>query len=94
MEDGMTGRIGFLAMAVAACAPLAAQAGNDDAYCKALSEKYETYLNNMTSGRSPQQDSVNGRVALEQCKKGESAAAIPVLEQKLRNAKIDLPPRG
>ncbi len=64
------------------------------AYCRALAERYETYLNNMTSGRSPQQDSVDGRVALEQCRKGDSAAAIPVLEQKLRNAKIDLPPRG
>ena len=58
-----------------------------------MSEKYETYLNNMTSGRSPQQDSVDGRVALEHCKKGDTSA-IPVLEQKLRNAKIDLPPRG
>ena len=48
----------------------------------------------MTSGRSPQQDSVDGRVALEQCKAGNTVAAIPVLEQKLRNAKIDLPPRG
>jgi len=67
--------------------------GNDAGYCMALAEKYATYVNNMTSGRSPQQDSVEGRVALEQCKKGESAAAIPVLERKLRSAKIDLPPR-
>jgi hypothetical protein len=28
------------------------------------------------------------------CKTGNTAAAIPVLEQKLRNAKIDLPSRG
>jgi hypothetical protein len=81
-------------MALAACSPLAALAQSGDAaYCKALSEKYETYLNNMTSGKSPQQDSVDGRVALEQCKKG-NAAGIPTLEQKLRNAKLDLPPRG
>ena len=90
----MTVRIRLLAMALAACSPVAALAQSGDAtYCKALSEKYETYLNNMTSGRSPQQDSVDGRVALEQCKKGDTSA-IPVLEQKLRNAKIDLPPRG
>jgi hypothetical protein len=90
----MTIRIRLLAMAVAACSPLAALAqSGDGTYCKALSEKYETYLNNMTSGRSPQQDSVDGRVALEQCKKGDTSA-IPVLEKKLRNAKIDLPPRG
>ena len=90
----MTIRITCLAAALAALSALAAQAQTGDAsYCKALSEKYETYLNNMTSGRSPQQDSVDGRVALEQCKKGDTSA-IPVLEQKLRNAKIDLPPRG
>ena len=58
------------------------------------SEKYETYLANMTIGRSPQPDLVDGRVAVEQCKTGNAVAAIPVLEQKLRNAKIDLPPRG
>ena len=91
----MTIRKACLAAVTAASAVTAVQAQDHDAsYCKALAEKYETYLNNMTSGRSPQQDSVDGRVALEQCRKGKRAAAIPVLERKLRNAKIDLPPRG
>ena len=91
----MTVRIRLLAMALAAWSPLAALAqGGDAAYCKALSEKYETYLANMTTGRSPQPDSVDGRVAMEQCKAGNTVASIPVLEQKLRNARIDLPPRG
>ena len=58
------------------------------------SEKYEAYLPNTTIGRSPHPDSVDGRVAVEQCKTGNAVAAIPVLEQKLRNAKIALPPRG
>jgi hypothetical protein len=31
---------------------------------------------------------------MEQCKAGDSVSAIPVLEQRLRNAKIALPPRG
>ena len=74
-------------------AMVCAQAG-DAAYCKALSEKYETYLANMSTGRSPQPDSVGGRVAMEQCKAGNTVAAIPIVEQKLRNARIDLPPRG
>jgi hypothetical protein len=91
MEDRMTARISILAMALVACAPLALAQSGDAAYCKALSEKYETYLANMMTGRSPQPDSVDGRVALEQCKAGNTAAAIPVLEQKLRSAKIDLP---
>ena len=58
------------------------------------STKYETYLANMSIGRIAAADSADGRVALEQCKAGNAAACIPVLEQKLRNAKIDLPPRG
>ena len=91
----MTVLIIVLAMAFVACSPLAASAQSGDAvYCKALSEKYETYLANMTTGRSPQPDSVDGRVAMEQCKAGNAVASIPVLEQKLRKAKIDLPPRG
>ena len=90
----MTVRISFLAATLVACSPLAALAQSDAAYCKALSEKYETYLANMTTGRSPQPDSVDGRVAMEQCKAGNTVASIPVLEQKLRNARIDLPPRG
>ena len=30
----------------------------------------------------------------EQCKAGNTASGIPVLEQKLRDARIDLPSRG
>ena len=80
-----------LAMAV----PLAAFAqGNEAAYCKALSDKYQTYVSNMQSGRSPMPESPDIRIAIDQCNKGNTAAGIPVLEQKLRNAKVDLPPRG
>jgi hypothetical protein len=84
----------FIAAAVFLSPALVCAQAGDAAYCKALSEKYETYLANMTTGRSPQPDSVDGRVAMEQCKAGNTVAAIPILEQKLRNAKIDLPPRG
>jgi hypothetical protein len=80
-----------LAMAV----PLVAFAqGNEAAYCKALSDKYQTYVSNMQSGRSPMPESPDVRIAIDQCNKGNTAAGIPVLEQKLRNAKVDLPPRG
>ena len=37
---------------------------------------------------------IDGSVAIEQCKAGNTASGIPVLEQKLRDAKVDLPPRG
>lgn len=79
----------------AALAVVSAAAQADDAsYCKALGEKYMTYVSNMQSGRSPMPESPDVRVAIDQCNKGNTAAGIPVLEQKLRNAKIDLPPRG
>ena len=62
-------------------------------YCKALSQKYETYISNMQSIARRAQAPV-GSVAIAQCKAGNTAAGIPVLERKLRDARIDLPPRG
>jgi hypothetical protein len=70
-----------------------AQTG-DAAYCKALTEKYETYISNMAVDRSPGSGTVDGSVAIAQCKAGNVASGIPVLERKLRDARIDLPPRG
>ena len=67
---------------------------SDAAYCQALAQKYQAYLGNMTSGRTPMPGPVDGMVAVEQCKAGNTAASIPVLEQKLRDAKIDLPRRS
>ena len=63
---------------------------NDAAYCKALIAKYETYGNKASRGRDV--ESVDGNLAIAQCQAG-NPAGIPVLEQKLKNAKIDLPAR-
>ena len=57
---------------------------SDAAYCSALTKAYETYVSNI-QGRSPR---------AEQCKAGNTAAGIPVLEQRLRDAKVDLPKRS
>lgn len=70
-----------------------AQASDAD-YCKALTQKYETYISNMSVGRTPGSGTVDGNVAIAQCKAGNTASGIPVLERKLRDAKIDLPSRG
>jgi hypothetical protein len=87
--------INWLVPAVAALLPLGASAQTGDAgYCRALSQKYEAYISSKTTGRTPGQGTVDGSVAIEQCKAGDTAAGIPVLEQKLRDARIDLPPRG
>jgi len=72
---------------------VSAQTG-DAAYCRALGDKYQTYVSNMQSGRSPMPESPDVGIAIDQCSKGNTAAGIPVLEQKLRNARVDLPPRG
>ena len=66
------------------------------AYCQALASTYEHYIGR--SEASPYKDvrrgSLDGQVAASQCVPGRTAEAIPVLEQKLRNGKLNLPPRG
>ena len=66
------------------------------AYCQALASIYVHYIGR--SEASPYDDlrrgSLDGQVAASQCVPGRTAQAIPVLEQKLRNGKVTLPPRG
>ncbi len=82
-----------LAIALALACPCAASAQADDAaYCRALVEKYQAFYVKLY-GHSPRPGPVDGNVAAEQCLAG-NPAGIPVLEQKLRDAKVDLPPRG
>jgi hypothetical protein len=82
------------ALAVA-MAPIATSAQMSDVgYCNALIQKYQAYVANIEFGRTPQPGTVDGQVAVAQCKAGDTAAGIPVLEKKLRDARIDLPPRG
>jgi hypothetical protein len=67
---------------------------NDADYCRALTQRYQTLVATMERGRSPQPAPVDAQTAIEQCKAGNTAAGIPVLEQKLRDAKVDLPKRS
>ncbi len=74
--------------------PMAASAAPDDAaYCKALAAQYENLVVNRGGARGATQSGVETSVALDQCKNG-NPAGIPVLEQKLRDLKIELPPRN
>ena len=87
--------INWLMPAVAALLPLGASAQTTDAdYCKALTQKYETYISNMSVGRSAGSGTIDASVAIAQCKDGNTASGIPVLEKKLRDARIDLPPHS
>ncbi len=79
--------------ALALMLPFPAVAHADDVtYCKALAAKYRSiYV--YDSGHYRNSGPADGAVAADQCLAG-NPAGIPVLEQKLRNAKVDLPTRG
>jgi hypothetical protein len=83
--------LGLVLVSVAASAQT-----SDAAYCKVLFDKYQAYVANMSVsvGRTLNPGTVDAELAMSQCKAGNTAAGIPVLEKKLRDARIDLPPRG
>lgn len=94
MRNLFRGVVVIAVVAVALSATFAANAQSDDAaYCRALSEQYQKFYVK-TGGHSPTLGTADGSVAVEQCKTGNFAAAIPVLERKLRDAKVTLPSRG
>ncbi len=62
---------------------------SDMAYCAALSVLYRRYVQN-SPGR---QYDAEAAVAQDDCQKGKTAAAIPVLERKLRESGFTLPQR-
>lgn len=90
----------FLAcLAAAATLPAVASAQtvqSDVAYCQALASTYEYYIgrSEFSTDRDVRRGSLDGQVAASQCVPGRTAEAIPVLEQKLRDGKFTLPPRG
>lgn len=79
----------LLVLAAVAAAPLAQAQSDDKAYCAQLSELYRKYVQNATGRRID----VEALQALDDCSRGRAAAAIPVLEKRLRDARIT-PPGG
>ena len=80
-------------LAVAAAIPASAQS-NDATYCNALIGTYQHYLASNGSGKHVGIDqNATARVAIDKCNAGDFSG-IPVLEQELRNAKLELPSRG
>jgi hypothetical protein len=79
----------LIAVAIMALAPLAQAQSDGKAYCAQLSDLYRRYVQNATGRRVD----VEALQALDDCTKGKDAAAIPVLEKRLRDAKIT-PPGG
>lgn len=86
----------FLSAAVFSL-PLAAFAqsapAGDAAYCQALIAKYQEYVV-ISANRGANQGPAAGNIAVSQCRSGNTADGIPVLEKILRNAGFDLPKRG
>jgi len=84
------------ALAALAAAAFAQSPQGEMAYCQALASTYVHYIGR--SEASPYHDvrrgSLDGQVAASQCVPGRTTEAIAVLEQKLRNGKVSLPPRG
>ena len=81
---------GLLVSPVLTSAPVFSQTMDDAAYCQALIKKYFKFA---PAHRREMAGTVEVNVAIEQCKAGNTAAGIPVLESKLRDAKLDLPSR-
>jgi hypothetical protein len=77
----------LLVASVLASAPLAQAQSDDKAYCAQLSELYRRYVQNATGRRVD----VEALTALDDCSRGKAATAIPVLEKRLRDAKITVP---
>ena len=90
----MIANLKWLMPLVAVGLPLTASAQASDAtYCRRLIARYEAFVENM-SGHSNQPGGLDGQVAIAQCKAGNTAEGIPVLERKLQDAKINLPKRS
>jgi hypothetical protein len=66
----------------------------DARYCSALADKYSGVLiaNNQQQSQDPQQVSV--RAGIDQCRVGNTAVGMPLLESNLRTVGLDLPTRG
>ena len=65
---------------------------DDAAYCAQLSALYRRYLGNTGEGKTF--PDVAAATAISDCERGNTAAGIPVLEKKLRDARFTLPKRG
>ena len=65
---------------------------SEQQYCEALSDLYMRYVGNPeTEPRNVRRNDAEAEAALSQCRHGNSAASIPVLERKLTDNRITLP---
>lgn len=82
--------------AVLALSPAASAQSSDAGYCKVLIDTYLRYVAvggeaPVGAGKSP---NAIHTTAVAQCRAGDTASGIPVLEKVLTDAKFTLPRRG
>jgi|HubBroStandDraft_5_1064220.scaffolds.fasta_scaffold136354_2 hypothetical protein len=67
----------------------------DVAYCKQLAGTYEQYVgrSEKSADKDDRRGDLSGQVAMTQCDQN-TADSIRTLEQRLKDAKVDLPTRG
>jgi hypothetical protein len=99
MEVTMTKPAVLIATVAVVALPIAALAQTPNSsvqYCNELADTYTRYIGHDSDNarRLGDQGSVEGLLAAAQCREGNTADAIPVLERILRNNGFTLPPRG
>ena len=71
-------------------APVSAQT-DDAAYCAKLADLVLRYLGKQILGEN--RPDTETSIAIDRCQHGDTATGISILERKLRNGQINLPPR-
>jgi hypothetical protein len=90
-------RIALLFAVLLVPGPVLAQASAADvAYCNRLADVYYRYIGRSETSTidDVRRGSNDSQVAAAQCREGQPAQAIPVLERVLRGNGFTLPPRG
>lgn len=80
-----------------AVAPAGMTAAQGAAYCSTLAQTYAEYVGSVPSWlggnfRGGEAADLDTRVAIAQCQDGNYAGGIPTLQQKLRDARVPVPP--
>jgi len=80
-----------------AAAPPGMTAAQGAAYCSRLAQTYAEYVGTVGgylggSSTGGQAADLDARVAIAQCQDGNYASGIPVLQRKLRDARVAVPP--
>jgi hypothetical protein len=83
----------FMVLLLAALPAASFAQSPDTSYCNALGATYDKYVNNPSGGRGNYPANVTISDARLKCATNP-AAGIPVLERALKDARVDLPPRG